>query len=73
MVPMVSPIYDLYPSIGITKPTFPSAKNSTLDSGAVNGIGTDHIVTEDKEKAAPKNPPSTWSSGPDQNDYLAND
>ena len=22
---------------------------------------------------APKNPPATWSSGPDNNDYLAND
>lgn len=61
---MVSPIYDLNPSIGITKPTFPAAKNSTLDSGAVNGIGTDHIVVEEgKEKAAPKNDPTTWSAG----------
>lgn len=68
---MVNPIYDLNPSIGITKPTFPSAKNSTLDSGAVNGMEAEHIVVQEgMERAAPKNPPSTWSSGPDNNNYL---
>lgn len=73
---MADPIYDLNPSIGITKASFPrGASNSTLDSGAVNGMEAEHITVEPVmgEKAAPKNPPATWSSGPDNNDYLAKD
>lgn len=70
---MVSPIYDLNPSLGITKVSIPGSANSTLDSGAVNGMEPERItVAPDMgERSAPKNPPATWSSGPDNNDYLA--
>lgn len=64
---------DNNPVLGMTNPTFPSgAKNSTLDSGAVNGMEAEHITIDDAmpATAAPKNPPSEWSSGPDNNNYL---
>ena len=54
------------PTLSVTNPKFPSgAANSTLDSGAVNGMEAEHITIDDvmPEKAAPKNPPATWSAG----------
>ncbi len=64
MVPMVNPIYETTETNkqGITKPTFPSAESSTLDSGKAD-FAQDHLVTKDTEQAAPKNPPTTWSAG----------
>jgi hypothetical protein len=62
---MVSPIYDLNPSIDITQVGFPSgASNSTLDSGAVNGMEAEHILVDPvmEPKVAPKNPPPDWSA-----------
>jgi len=68
---MVSPIYETTAgnTEGITKPSFPSVESSTIEQGAVD-FAQDHLVNKDTSQAAPKNPPSEWSSGPDNNVYL---
>lgn len=66
----------LNPKISIST-TVPGASggDGTLDSMSDTG-GMNSTTLSPSQigpvKDAPKNPPATWSSGPDVNDYLAN-
>lgn len=75
---MVDPIYETTASHneGITNPTYPDdVENSVTGYRGGDGMKVRHITVDDAmdAKAAPKNLPATWSSGPDNNDYLAKD
>lgn len=71
----------LNPSIDVNtsvpRPSFDAS--GTLDSGGINtgdaGSGMTAQILDPsmmgKEMAGPANLPATWSSGPDNNDYLA--
>ncbi len=72
---MVNPIYETTETNkqGITNPTYPNGvDNSVTGYRGGDGMKVTHITTDDAmpETAAPKNPPGTWSSGPDNNNYL---
>lgn len=72
---MVSPIYDTTNNNTYDQPknTFPAGVLShTIDRSSVNGLDPVNIAVKVDmgETAAPKNPPATWSSGPDNNAYL---
>lgn len=71
---MADPIYNTTDNATWDEPkqSFPSVESHVIDRSGVNGMPAEHIVIPQigTEKAAPKNPCSEWSSGPDNNVYL---
>ena len=54
------------PTLSVTNPKFPSGvQNSVTGYRGGDDMKAEHITIDDvmPEKAAPKNPPTTWSAG----------
>lgn len=65
----------LYPKLEIQTSVPGTASGGNGVTGADPGMSTETLSpsTMGKSRPAPANPPGTWSSGPDNNDYLAKD
>jgi hypothetical protein len=67
----------LYPKLEIA--TGPGGHGIDSTTGSLDSKRTDDsasvspVDSMGKTRSAPSNPPATWSSGPDNNDYLAKD